>query len=125
MEAHFNAIKRELQAASEKPGAKATGDFLTLLGRVFQEADQYQAAALLTEFGKQFKPAGDPVLVDDTPRQFAPGQQVWTPEGYLGFVAGHGSNGHAVVNVVWQACDYPEKALSEIPGQHVLLAMKQ
>jgi hypothetical protein len=125
MQQHFDAIRRELQAAADKLGTESTGTFLAMLARVTQEVDQLQNAARLSEFGKQFKPAGELAPESAAPREFAPGQEVWTHEGYLGYVAGHDAKGKAVVNVVWQACEYKESDLHRIPGKHVLLGMKQ
>jgi len=124
MEAPFKAIKSMLQALYEQEqDAASMAAFLTLLSRLSGEIRDLQRAAQLTEFGRQFTPAGEPVDDATTPRQYGPGQQVYTPEGYLGYIAGYNSDGKAVVNVVFEGAEYPEAKLSAIPGAEVLLSM--
>lgn len=121
--ADFDAIKAVLDAAAYRPD-QTPDEFLALLGRVMVETRERQRAALLAKFGTQFAPAGQPVA--DTPEgaQFERFQQVYTPEGYLGYVAGHARDGRAIVNVVWEAAEYSEDGLTAIPGPAILDAMK-
>jgi hypothetical protein len=124
MDAPFKAITGILQALYEQEQDEASmANFLTLLSRLSGEIRDLQRAAKLTEFGRQFTPAGEPVEDSTAPRQYQPGQQVYTHEGYLGYIAGYNSDGKAVVNVVFEGAEYPEAKLSAIPGAEVLLSM--
>lgn len=124
MDNHFDAIARELKCAADFKDAGDASAYIDFLERVLHEVKQARQAAMLTEFGKQFKPAGAPVSDPDAPRQFAPDQKVRTKEGYIGIVAGHDKRGHAIVNVVWQACEYPEGHLAAIPDASALESMR-
>jgi len=121
--ADFDAIKAVLDAAAYRPDSDPD-ELLTLLGRVMAETRERQRAALLAKFGTQFPPAGQPV--EETPEgaKFERFQQVYTCEGYLGYIAGHDKDGKAIVNVVWEAAEYSEDKLTAIPGPAVLDAMK-
>ena len=64
-------------------------------------------------FGTQFKPAevAPEPEGEAPPRKFAVDDKVRTKEGYIGHVAGYDKKGRAVVNVVWQTCEYAEADL--------------
>ncbi len=119
----FDRIKAILDEATYRPD-QPPDELLTLLARVLTETRDRQRAALLAKFGTQFTPAGEPT--DEAPEgaQFERFQQVYTCEGYLGYIAGHDKQGRAIVNVVWEAAEYPEDKLHAIPGPAVLDAMK-
>ena len=102
--------------------ATAYTDFLD---RVILEVRSLHFASSKTEFGKQFKPADEPVVGSEAPQLYRVGQAVRTKEGYLGYVAGHDKKGSAIVNVVFEACEYAERNLSALPDADVLEAMKQ
>ena len=121
--ADFDAIKAVLDAAAYRPDSDPD-ELLALLGRVLVETRERQRAALLAKFGTQFPPAG-PAL-DEVPEgsRFQRFQQVYTAEGYLGYIAGYAKDGRPIVNVVWEAAEYDESKLHAIPGPGVLDAMK-
>lgn len=122
MSNEYDAIKAVLDAAASSPDL-SPDDHLTLLNRVMVIVRDRQRSANLAKFGSQFVPAGEPVEEPAQPRQFQPFQQVYTHEGYLGYIAGHDKRGKAVVNVVWEAAEYDESKLLAIPGPSVLDAM--
>jgi hypothetical protein len=101
------------------------GAYIDLLDRVMGEARRLKKNALHTEFGKLFTPAGSPVTDPDAPQMFVIDQKVHTKDGYIGTVVGHDKHGKAIVNIVWQACEYPEAQLVAIPDKAVLETMKQ
>jgi hypothetical protein len=119
----FEAIKAILDAACYRPD-QSPDEYLTLLGRVLAETRDRERAARLAKFGAQFKPAGQPVEESAAQHQFQPCQQVFTAEGYLGYIAGHDASGKAIVNVVWEAAEYDESKLTAIPGPAVLDTMR-
>lgn len=123
MNADFDVFKALLDGVAYRPELPPD-DYLTLLARLQAEIRDRLRAAQLAKFGTQFAPAGE--AADETPTEaaFQRFQQVYTPEGYLGYVAGHDRHGKAIVNVVWEAAEYPESKLSAIPGPAVLDAMK-
>lgn len=115
---HITDLLRAAEATSSNTA------YITLLDSVINAARALKNAAQLAEFGKQFKPAGDPVIDPDAPRKFAVDQKVITKEGYIGTVVGHDKQGRAIVNVVWQACEYQEAQLTAIPDKSVLDSMR-
>ena len=119
----FEAIKAILDGAAYRPDA-SPDEYLTLLERLQSEIGERARAARLAKFGSQFVPAGEPVEESTAQRQFQPRQQVFTAEGYLGYVVGHDAHGKAIVNVVWEAAEYPESKLTAIPGPEVLDTMR-
>jgi len=121
--ADFDAIKAILDTATYRPDSDPD-ELLALLGRAAAEIRERQRAALLAKFGTQFKPAGQPT--EETPQEarFERFQQVYTKEGYLGYIAGHQEDKRAIVNVVWEAAEYSEDDLTPIPGPAVLDAMR-
>lgn len=119
----FDRIKAILDEVAYRPD-QSPDDYLLLLGRVLAETRDRERAARLAKFGVQFKPAAQPVEESATQSQFQHGQQVFTPEGYLGFIAGHDEQGRAIVNVVWEAAEYDESKLTAIPGPAVLDSMR-
>lgn len=123
MDKDFDAIKAILDSAAYRPD-QTPDELLSLLGRVMTETRERQRAALLAKFGTQFTPAGEPVEEAPNGRQFERFQQVFTCEGYLGYVAGHDKHGKAIVNVVWEAAEYDEDKLTAIPGPAILDAMR-
>ncbi|MEJ7804432.1 MAG: hypothetical protein WKG03_00710 [Telluria sp.] len=122
-DADFDAIKAALDAVAYRPDQEPDA-YLTLLGRVLAETRDRHRAAQLAKFGAQFPVAGE--AAPDTPEasQFERFQQVFTCEGYLGYIAGHDKQGRAIVNVVWEAAEYPEDKLTPIPGPAILDAMR-
>lgn len=123
MDADFDKIREMLLSASLRPDVDP-GEFLTFLARLSREVRQFERAAMLAKFGSAFKPAGQPVDDPAAERQFQPFQQVFTPEGYLGYVAGHDKQGRAIVNVVWEASEYDESKLTALPGPDILDSMR-
>ena len=121
--ADFDAIKAVLDTAAYRPDSDPD-ELLALLGRVFAETRERQRAALLAKFGTQFAPADQPADEMPAGARFERFQQVYTPEGYLGYIAGYAKDGKAIVNVVWEAAEYDEKKLTAIPGPGVLDAMR-
>lgn len=119
----FDRIKAILDEVAYRPD-QSPDDYLLLLGRVLAETRDRERAARLAKFGTQFKPAGQPVEESAAERQFQPCQQVFTAEGYLGYIVGHDEQGKAIVNVVWEAAEYDESKLTAIPGPSVLDTMR-
>jgi hypothetical protein len=81
-------------------------------------------AARLAKFGTQFRTAGESVEKPGVVRQFERVQQVFTKEGYLGYIASYDKHGKAIVNVVWEAAKYDESDLKALPGPSILDAMR-
>jgi len=119
----FDRIKAILDEATYSPDSSPE-EMLALLGRVMVETRERQRAALLAKFGTQFAPADQPTEETPLEAQFERFQQVYTPEGYLGYIAGHAKDGRAIVNVVWEAAEYSEDKLTAIPGPAILDAMR-
>lgn len=104
-----------------------SSDYIYLLDRVIQQAEAMRKAAILANFGEQFKQTEVALWPDDTTstlHQFHTDQKVRTKDGYIGTVAGYDTKGRVVVNVVWQACEYPEAHLTAIPDKSVLDSMR-
>lgn len=123
MDTDFDAIKALLDGAAYRPD-QSPDDYLTLLARLTTEIRDRQRAAQLAKFGAQFKPAGQAIAETPEGSRFQRFQQVFTCEGYLGYVAGHDEQGRAIVNVVWEAAEYDEAKLTPIPGPSILDAMR-
>jgi hypothetical protein len=123
MDTDFDAIKALLDAAAYRPD-QSPDDYLILLARLSTEIRERERAARLAKFGAQFKPAGE--AAEETPEgsRFQRFQQVFTAEGYLGYVAGHDKHGRAIVNVVFEAAEYDEAKLTAIPAPSILDAMR-
>lgn len=123
MDTYFDRIKAVLDEAAYAPD-QSPDDTLTLLNRVLAETRDRHRAASLAKFGTQFVPASEPTDEEAQQPRFQPFQQVYTCEGYRGYIAGHDKQGKAIVNVVWEAAEYDESDLHAIPGPSVLDAMK-
>lgn len=124
MKTILDQITAQMRSAADFTEVGDSSAYVDFLDRVINEARLLKQSAMLNDFGKQFKPAGEPVIAPDVPRLFGIGQHVRTKEGYIGNVAGHDKHGKAIVNVVWQACEYPEAHLSAIPDKSVLDSMR-
>lgn len=119
----FDAIKAILDGVAYRPD-QSPDDYIMLLDRVLAETRSRQRAAQLAKFGTQFTPAAEASNEPEAESQFERFQQVYTPEGYLGYIVAHDRQGRAIVNVVWEAAEYPESKLTAIPGPAILDAMR-
>lgn len=122
-EADFDAIKALLDGVAYRPG-QSPDEYLTLLARLTVEIRERERAAQLAKFGAQFKPAGEAAAETPEESRFERFQQVFTAEGYIGYIAGHDKHGKAIVNVVWEAAEYDDAKLTAIPGPSILDAMR-
>jgi len=99
-------------AALELP----TGDYIALLERIQKQVQAQLKAARFASFGAQF-PAADPAPAIDPPAgMFQKGDFLRTADGYVGYMAHYDKRGRAVVNVVWQACEYRDDQLQRFEG---------
>ena len=116
MNAHFETIERELQAACD-----SAEDFAALeyrLERLIQKVEEARFATRFARFGAQLTPgdAPAPEAVTAPPAgRFEHGDKVRTKEGYLAYFGYYDAQGNAVVNVVFQAAEYKETDLSPSP----------
>lgn len=119
----FDAIEAVLDDLAHRY-EQAPDVYIDLLEQVVALTRNRYRAARLAKFGTQFKPAGESAEESPAPRQFQRFQQVYTNEGYLGYIAGHDKQGKAIVNVVWEAAEYDESNLRAIPGPSIRDAMR-